>query len=277
MLERLGKLVSGTIGRESLPIKLLRPAYERLLDITSGGKGSKHRVNDLDDFWVNPRYRSIYPSTYEPEVYRFLRDNVRQGSVCMNVGAHVGTYAAALATWSGKNGRVFAFEPNPDTSTLLKDYLNRNRLSERVTVVNSAVGEGPGETSFIAAGVEGFSRIGQPHPEQENVPSKEITVPVTTIDSYCEANLVEPDWIVMDIEGFEVAALRGASRTISSRGPALRMVVEMHPTLWELAGETAESFRSTLVDLNLEVLPLTGQDDPFAVNGVVQLKYLGNA
>ncbi len=277
MLERLGKLVAGKVGRDSLPIKLLRPAYEWILDATSGGRGSRHRVNELDDFWVNPRFRSIYPSTYEPEVYGFLRENVRRGSICMNVGAHVGTYAAALATWAGENSSVHAFEPNPDTSKLLIDYLRRNQLLGRVTVVNTAVGESPGETSFVAAGVEGFSRIGQPHPEQENVPSKEITVPVTTIDSYCSANQIEPDWIVMDIEGYEVAALRGASHTISSRGDSLKMVVEMHPTLWKLAGESAESFRSTLSDLELEVVPLTGQDDPFAVNGVVQLKRMENA
>lgn len=275
MIQSIAKWVAGTVGRDSAPIRLFRPLYEWALDVFSGGKGAKHVVNDLDQYWVNPRHRSVYPSTYEPQVYRFLRENVRPNSVCLNVGAHVGTYAVALATWAGEGGHVAAFEPNPETSKLLVDYLQRNGLTERATVVNSAVGAEPGETSFVAAGIEGYSRIGQPHPEQSATPSKRITVPMTTIDTYCEEHGIAPDWIVMDIEGYEVAALRGARDVIARQGNKLQLVVEMHPTLWELAGESAESFRVTLSELQLEALPLTDQEEVFAVNGVVRLRRVG--
>ena len=68
--------------------------------------------------------------------------------------------------------------------------------------------------------------------------TERITVPVITIDDFCARTGLEPDWILIDIEGFELAALRGAARTIESRRGSLGMVVEIHPGLWASAGTT---------------------------------------
>jgi len=168
---------------------------------------------------------------------------------------------------------VVAFEPNPETAELLADYLRRNSLNDRITIVRSAVGSECGEASFVASGIEGYSRVGQPHPEQATTPNRLITVQMATIDSYCSTHEISPDWIVMDIEGFEIAALRGAEETIKRRRDKLQFAVEMHPTLWPLAGESETTFQTVLSDLNLEAIPLTGQDDPFAVNGVTHIRW----
>ncbi len=55
-----------------------------------------------------------------------------------------------------------------------------------------------------------------------------IAVPITTIDDYCARTGLEPDWILIDIEGFELAALRGAARTSNA-----------------IAGVSASSWKST--------------------------------
>jgi FkbM family methyltransferase len=43
------------------------------------------------------------------------------------------------------------------------------------------------------------------------------TVPVVTLDEYCEANELYPDRLVMDIEGFELAALSGCKRLLAKQ------------------------------------------------------------
>jgi hypothetical protein len=73
----------------------------------------------------------------------------------------------------------------------------------------------------------------------------------------------------MDIEGYEVAALRGASETIRKGTPGL--VIEMHPPLWEVSGSSRQEMELLLEELGLRVVPLMGQVDPLAECGVVRL------
>jgi FkbM family methyltransferase len=36
--------------------------------------------------------------------------------------------------------------------------------------------------------------------------ARTITVPVVTLDDFCESQQLKPDWILIDIEGYEIAA-----------------------------------------------------------------------
>ena len=79
----------------------------------------------------------------------------------------------------------------------------------------------------------------------------EIKVPVVTLDEFCAAEGVAPDWLFLDIEGFEIAALEGARRLIAERGEALKIVVEMHPSVWDSAGTTRDSAGRSSRELGL--------------------------
>jgi hypothetical protein len=63
-----------------------------------------------------------------------------------------------------------------------------------------------------------------------------INVPVTTVDAFCARTGLTPDWLLMDIEGFEFAALFGARRTLERLRKKIGLVVEMHPDVWKSAG-----------------------------------------
>ena len=267
-LQNLARGVSGVLGRESAVIRALRPGYERLLDTVTGGRGFRRRVNDDLEFWVDPKYRGYFPEVYEPEVYRFLRENVKPGEVSLNVGAHMGIFAMTLAASSQPGGSVYAFEPNPETRTALESHIRRNRFEETVHIVPIAVSDRAGESAFFAADRHGFSRLGAPNPEREETHS-EVRVPITTIDDFCRERQIAPDWIVMDIEGYEVGALKGARGTIATYDPGL--VIEMHPPLWEVSGSSRVEMEHLLDELRLVATPLMGQKDPLGEYGVVRL------
>ncbi len=65
----------------------------------------------------------------------------------------------------------------------------------------------------------------------------------------------------MDIEGFEIAALQGASSLIERGRGDLGIVVELHPALWGAAATTRTDLENLLANLGLRCLPLTGQVD----------------
>src|SRR5580698_10220999 len=62
--------------------------------------------------------------TDEPEFNR-LREWVRVGDWVVDIGANVGHYTLELSSLVGRTGRVFAFEPIPETFELLAAHAAR--------------------------------------------------------------------------------------------------------------------------------------------------------
>jgi hypothetical protein len=92
------------------------------------------------------------------------------------------------------------------------------------------------------------------------------------LDAYCAANKVKPDWITMDIEGFEFAALDGARELLRSPSPVRGITAEFHPDLWHLSGYDPEKGARLLSALGLSTRSLTGQADPLREFGLVALE-----
>jgi FkbM family methyltransferase len=195
---------------------------------------------------------------------------VRPGDMCLNVGAHMGIYALALARWTAPDGRVVAFEPNPRTRAALVRHVTLNGVSDRVDVLAQAVGDAPGQATFFATDQEGFSRLGVHNPMAPYAES--IPVSVTSIDELCEERGLDPDWITLDIEGLEIAALEGARKTLSKGRGRLGIVVEMHPTMWPPDGR--KRLTDVLTSFALRAVPLSRQSDPLTSYGVVHLEYV---
>ena len=269
--QEAARRVAEAVGRDSALIRALRPLYELGLDAVTLGRGYRRAVNGVESFWVRPQDRHLFPTVYEPDVYHFLRGQVRPGQVCVNMGAAIGVYALSLARWVGSGGRVVAFEPNPSSRRVLAALVRRNRIGN-LSVVSDAVGAVEGSATLYRDGSALYSRLDAPNPM---FPARYATqaVHVTTLDTYCETQGCAPDWIVADIEGYEVAMLEGGRRTIGRCRGRLNLVVEMHPYLWESCGTSREKLERLLDELGLGVESLQGVPDPLAAPGVVKLVY----
>jgi FkbM family methyltransferase len=253
-----------TLGHESRLVRGLRPCYEHAMLLMTLGRGISWSINGVP-CRIDPRQRHRMARRYDEPVARWLSTHVKLGDFCANVGANVGVYALQFAHWTGPNGRVVVFEPNPHARTILAKHLRYNHLSERVKVVGAAVSDTRGEaTLFAEQGGDGMSRLGLPNDAlSQTVP---IVVPVTDLDSFFEN---APAWLVIDVEGFEMRVLRGARRIIRE---CKGIVVELHPASWGLAGTTRGDLESLLAEHSLKMTPLTGQTDPFTEHGNVLLR-----
>jgi len=262
------------LGRESWVIRRARPAYESFLNLlnwSSGERGILWSINGVA-CRVDPHHRHQFAQEYEAPVAAFLRSRVKPGAVCLDVGANVGVYVLQFAYWSRPTGRVVAFEPNPSARNILQRHVQLNGLTERVQVIPAAVGGATGKAVLYAAGTDGMSRLGAPNAAlADRVTS--ITVPIVTLDGYCETEGLIPDWLFIDIEGFEIAALAGARELIKSRRKNLGIIVEMHPNVWASADTTRDKAETCLAALGLHTVPLTGQADPLSDHGLVYLAH----
>lgn len=270
LLQKTASKTGAWLGRESLLVRSLRPAYETLLEWTSKGCGIPWEINGVT-YRIDPRYRHRMGSNYDSPVAAFLRARIKPGAVCIDVGANVGVYILQFAYWAGPTGRVVAFEPNPAAREVLLRHVLMNELAERVTIVSAAVGATSGEAVLYAADVAGMSRLGKANPAIADRVS-EIKVPLLTLDEYCTAAGLEPDWLFIDIEGFEIAALQGARQLIQSRREKLGLVVEMHPDVWDTANTSRPDAEAVLRELGLRARPLGNQRDPLGEHGLVLLE-----
>lgn len=161
--------------------------------------------------------------TYEREKQRLIRDLVKHGMTAVDIGANAGFYTLAF---SRLGAGVLAIEPLAANIQHLMRHVSLNRL-ENVTIVQAAVSDCAGLAHF---------RVGPNNAEGAlTAESTALLVPTVTLDSL---PVRVPDIVKMDIEGGEVAALRGAARWIAARRTT--WLVSVHSS--KLAAETERIF-----------------------------------
>jgi FkbM family methyltransferase len=271
-LHRSAASVADRLGdRDASWRRTFSPWFSRVLQAASGGRGLRIELNG-EPFYIDARHRTFLQPDYEARVAAFLRAHVGPAALCLDVGAHIGAYAMQMARWVGPRGRVVAFEAHPGTAEILRRHVAMNDLGAVVQVEQTAVGSVEGSVRLFGGAGSGLSRVGGPPPGASLPPP--LDVPVTTIDRYCTGRGLSPDWMLVDVEGQEFAVLEGARGTLASCGPALSVIVEMHPSAWEGAGWSRERGQALLVSLGRQAVALTGQADPFTDYGAVSLEPL---
>jgi len=149
------------------------------------------------------------------------------GDTVIDVGAHIGTETLLFALRVGATGRVIAFELLPDNFAILRRLVALNKM-ENVSLFQTAVGSNVGTVSFIPP-EESWS-TGEGHISTGSHAGNEISVEILTLDGlYEHGNWRAPRMIVMDVEGFELAVLRGAETLIRKYQPFI--ILEWLPSL----------------------------------------------
>ena len=274
LVQRAGRKLSEALGHDSKVLHALLPGYEWLLEVASGGHGIPWTINGVQ-YRVDARHRRRLAPEYDTPVAAFLRERVRPGQLCVDVGANVGVYVLQFAHWSAPDGKVIAFEPNPGALEALRRHIRLNGLEGRARVVPAAAGAAEGERTLFASEADGMSRLGAPNPELA-AQARPVQVPVVTLDGFFAREGLSPDWLFIDVEGFEVAVLEGARRTLAARGKQLGVVVEMHPNAWDTADTTRAQAEALFDELGVTPVPLTGQQEPLAEYGLVYLAHLAH-
>lgn len=175
-------------------------------------------------------------------------DTTSADAVILDVGAHVGEHAIPLAT--GTDRRVVAVEPNGESVDRLARNAARNGLNRRLDRRQIGVSDEHTVRSFYRSSFskcsafsrERATRWGARVTRVEQVPVYRLDDLVRGIDAEAKpdsssnegAPIPVPDALKIDVEGHELAVLRGAAATIETHRPLL--VVEVHE-----AGDTHDT------------------------------------
>ena len=146
-----------------------------------------------------------------------------ENHVLIDCGAYTGDTAEMFLAFlraHGKMGRVLAFEPEAQKQIQIKataEKLSITGMGE-VECFPYAVGEKKGIITF-ATGLEGGSHCLEGNSNAKNI----VQVPIVALDEILQDT--EVSIIKMDIEGSELAALKGAKRIIAEQMPLLAICV----------------------------------------------------
>ena len=169
-----------------------------------------------------------YTGTYEKGTLAILKELLRPGDIFVDVGANIGLMSIFASRIVGEEGRVYAFEPNPETTRILRENIELNHCSN-IKVSEYAIGKSPGKARIYDSweSNRGSATLVQPERMTES-----HEVQVTTLSEYFLSGGDNPGEIrvvKLDIEGFELEALQGAGEILIAHDSPI-LVVECSDT-----------------------------------------------
>lgn len=165
-------------------------------------------------YWDYFKFRIRGNSYSDNNSYDFLQD----GMLVFDIGANIGNYVEVFLR---KGARIVAVEPQPYCYRFLRMRFGRNK---KVKVVNSAAGAATGQAEMQISSahtlsslnldwikkVKGTNRFGHNGPQWNDT----IKVNLVTLDDLI-LQYGHPDYLKIDVEGFEKDVLQGLSKAIS--------------------------------------------------------------
>lgn len=113
--------------------------------------------------------------------------------------------------------KIYAFEPDSKNYAQLIKTIKLNRMKQRIIPVKKGVGERVTKLNIINRGDGSYLQKDKINSDSNN--SKEVEI--TTIDKFANDNNLGVGLIKMDIEGYELEAIKGAEKTIKKNQPVL--------------------------------------------------------
>lgn len=214
---RLGFLV------DALAPRLSRPFERFALDVG----GVRLHGTDLAQLHY---VRELAEQGRERTFVELLANDIPRGGVVLEGGAHLGFITVHAARAAGPEGRVIAFEPNASVHAVLQTNLQANGVADRVSILPFALGERAGKAHFSVSG----DTSGLFHSENA---AAAVEVDLVRAD---EAVGGPVDVVKLDVEGSELAALRGMEGLLRRNHAPRALFVECHPELLERAGASRD-------------------------------------
>jgi FkbM family methyltransferase len=159
-------------------------------------------------------------NTWESNSRQTFFELCKTADLILDVGAYSGLYSLIGARGSS-NAQLIAFEPNPAMREILKKNIYVNGFNERIKVMDFALSDRVGLSILSVGKNTSMARLDLVSNTDFESDDTEMTVEVTTLDDF---NLVASSMVMkVDIEGSELAFLRGALNTIASNQPTILM------------------------------------------------------
>lgn len=211
-----------------LPQQLLAKATDihRALSLWADEESRRQFIAHIR-FRLHLDYEALPPNPGQGYLPEALFPTLPEDTVFIDCGAYDGdTVRQFVQHQQGRFGKIYAFEPDEINCRRLEQYVAGlgNESSSKVEMYNAAVGDSRGKIGFNATGdmSASFTDVGA------------VQVDVLRLDEIVKIDGA-PVFLKLDVEGAELAALKGAKELIRRARPLVALSVYHRPDdLWQL-------------------------------------------
>ena len=200
---------------------MIKPALKKLLLNLSPESYKKRVFRSLESFsWKN--VKEVY---LDPELLLLQSLLKDKNDVFFDIGANKGEFCF-VAEKLVDPANIYAFEPNPGLSSVLK------AVFPAIHVHSIAISDKTGTSSFKVPSVHNQSdttlgTLETNYKEENETSHQTFPVKTGTLDDFVKNNPIRRiDLIKIDVEGHEMAVIKGAGETISKFRPQLIVEIE---------------------------------------------------
>lgn len=201
-------------------VRALLPRERRAHRIRGGPLGGRMIYTSWHD------YPGAIRGDTEAALLGWLGQTVRPGQTWLDVGAHYGYTALAMAGMVGAEGRVFAFEPVAETAACIARTKDLNQLNQ-LQIISAGLAAGPGERIDTMPLVRGMAdRTAGASQRAVRLTGLLTFVPFDTIWPRVNEGRGHVDGVKIDVQGMEAQVLSGMTGMLMASHPLL--VIEFH-------------------------------------------------
>lgn len=209
----------------------------------------------------NALYRSAFP-IYRP-LYsafkarsdraerRLLKQFLHEGSVAVDAGANIGIYSVFLSECVGPSGMVYSFEPSPENfAHLTKAVCHLANVQAQQAAISATTGE---QLLYVSNDLNVDHRLYPTNDARQTVSIRAIA-----LDDFFPPG-TRVDLLKLDIQGYELHALRGAARVLSDN-PRLNLLLEFWPHGLRASGSSPEELHDFMVKRGFRIMSPAGRE-----------------
>lgn len=206
------------------------------------GGGLYLRVDDLDSLGL------LASREYEPYETSLLMSLVTPGSTVVDIGANIGYHTVQFARAAGPQGRVYAFEPDPDNLRMLRHNVRTNQLTNVVIVPKAASDVTGSLTLYRSSENRGDHRV-----YDSGDGRAALTIDAVAPDDVLSTVSGLVSVVKLDIQGAESRAVAGMQRFLHGH-PQAWIATELWPVGLSRSGSSAEAYLTQLRALDRPLL-----------------------
>ncbi len=224
------------------------PSSPEIIELTIPGlfAGLKMQLHTTGDQMISAQLRK--ERCWEPYETHLTLQHLQPGNVYVDVGANIGYYTLVAAQRVGANGKVIAYEPDPDNFALLNSNVTLNGL-QHITLFPYALYDKNTEGQlFLSHDNFGDHRVYGSAAERA---SREITLLHGGKHVSQQADNI--DFLKVDTQGAEFFVVNGLKDLIIKNRHHLRMILEFCPFGIRHSGANGHDLVQLLDDIGMQL------------------------
>ena len=174
---------------------------------------------------------AVYKSR-EDDMIQVIREELKPGMTVIDCGSNIGFYPLLEANILKNKGAIYAIEPDIRNYNILNKNVELCQYGTTIKPFQMAVSNENGISKMFVTEKSNLNKLSskddKTFSERHSVDST-VEVKTKTMDDFCNQENIIPDFIRMDIEGFEVEVFQGMKNIFKTAKNGFMIFLELHP------------------------------------------------